>query len=246
MNILKSLLAVLPGFKGDSGASVKPKDEAQVDFQLKRNVAFRDLLDEAQGAFGRVFLISLDDIFAVVDQRSERLEAGVHMICQRAIGARVGASGVFGPIGEGGYFFRFDEPNDERAWAKAVAIVNEIGTKIFGAAYRPDATPPVISLAVVPAAGIRAGEDGVDKERVAQALRVVKGKPRKRVFLDWRKFSHDKAERPDVEWQTIERRKPAAAAEWMPAPSGAAKRPVPGADEAPSRPKAAGGSTSAA
>ena len=53
-------------------------------------------------------------------------------------------------------------------------------------------------------------------------------------FVDRRKLGRDKAKRPDRKGKTLERRKPAAEAEWMPAPGHAAGRPAPGGTEHPS------------
>ena len=208
-------------FKRDARDSAKAK--AEFGSQPKRNVAVPGLLDGPLGGPARVFLISIDDIFATLGQRNELLEAGANLICGRAIRDRVGETGVFGPVDKGAYLFGFDEPSEERAWAKAVAIVDEIGAKIFGVAYRPDATLPVIGLAVTTAAHIRAGQGKVDEGRVAEVLRTVKKKPRRRVFLEWHKAARDRAEHPATAREAIRPGELVAEAQGMPEASGEAR-----------------------
>ncbi|MDP6787901.1 MAG: hypothetical protein QGI13_12315 [Rhodospirillales bacterium] len=168
---------------------------------LDAAVTSEDLLTERRGVFGKVYIIPLSDLFDIIGTPSERLLSALELICERVLEKHVGDRGPWGEIRGEGYFFSFNDANDQEGWAKANEIVDKIGTCILGGRYKRSS----VRLAITQAEDILASgsTDTFEEAKVRAEIESVFGKDSAEVFRDWAELKWKGGPRLDG-WRRVE------------------------------------------
>lgn len=205
-SMAKGFLARLSNMLGTSDGEGKPEEVAAPAAARTDTVRAKDIMVAQDGFFGRIYVVSLDDVLELIGQRSDRLVAGVQLICERTLEEECGANGTFCQKSDGAFFFRLNDADEDRGWARAVRIVNKIGVKVFGERYRTNPDQPQITLAVAEASTLMDNDGGIDMGRVASALRSAKGVAQATLINGWKKFVHNRGRKDEPKWQQLERK----------------------------------------
>ncbi len=213
----KGFLARLSSMLGSSDADREVENIETPTVARTDTVRANDILVAQSGFFGRIYVVSLDDVLELIGQRSDRLVAGVQLICERTLEEECGAHGTFCQKSDGAFFFRLNDTDEDRGWARAVRIVNKIGVKIFGERYRTDPEQPQITLAVAEASTLLDDNGGIDLGKVASALRSAKGVAQATLIGGWKRLVHNRARTNEPQWQQLERKpRSAGMTDWAP------------------------------
>jgi hypothetical protein len=189
------------GKKKNGAARGNSAKSAQSDLSFDGTVSSEDILKERRGVFGKVYIVPLSDLFDIIGKPSERLLSALELICERVLEKQVGDRGPWGEVQGEGYFFSFDDTNDEEAWAKANEIVDEIGISLLGARYKRS----TIRMAIAQAEDIMVPgtEDTFDGAKVRAEIENVVGKDTSEVLREWADLKWKGVARSD-NWQQIE------------------------------------------
>jgi hypothetical protein len=169
-----------------------PNDDDAAD-----DVSAEDILVQRKEVFGKLYVISLKDIYALLGEHSPRVEDGVELACQRAIERHIGSRETFEFMGGGFYIFRFDERTPEEGWALAKQVVDEVGSFFLGERYHPSEDSPMVRVALVDAAEIKDRGGDFIAHKVDEHLDMVHGKSSDQVFKDWHEFHMGRAAQDD-------------------------------------------------
>ena len=169
-----------------------------------------DLLQRRKAVFGKLYVVSLKDIYEIIGDHSPRIEDAVRLMCRHAIERHVGDADPVTLDIAGAFLFRFNERNDAEGWAKAKAVVDEVGTGALGARYEPDRHHPMIRLAVAAPEQVLDAEDRPEPAKVAGTLDAVREVPREQVLITWkaRPIAHEEAADNDRRTPALIARRP--------------------------------------
>lgn len=183
--------------KNETGEHGEPSPTATGDTSAE--VTAKDILSEKKEVFGTLYLISLADIFEALGERSSRLREAVQLICRRAVERHLGGDDTCEIEQRDVYALRISGANDEEAWKKVIAIVDEVGVNVLGERYVRSKTNPMIRIAISEAADLH-DENGFSGVEAAHALEKVRGRSHSEIFGDWKEFQAGKGGKTRGEW----------------------------------------------
>ena len=163
-----------------------------------------DILTRREEAFGGLYLINLDDIFKILGGYSSRIDHAIRSVCARAIERHLGDQNAVEIECEGVYVLRLPDADAAQGWAKAKAIVDEIGRNILGERYIPSETQPMIGLAVVDAESLRNEGGNFDGAAAKNALTMTRGKPRADIWRDWQRLVVERKRSGARDWVRLD------------------------------------------
>ena len=116
----------------------------------------------------KVYVLDLVPFVEALGGEDSRAADKVSLICDMVLENRLFAAGVYSRFGERTFIFRFDGGNDDEGWRRAIAIVNEVGTKLIGLSFVESEGPRM--LAAVGAEELVDDDGEVDAGKVRAAL----------------------------------------------------------------------------
>lgn len=172
-------------------------DDNQSDDDQADDIIAEDILVQRKEVFGKLYVISLKDIYTLLGEHSPRVEDGVQLACQRSIERHIGDRETFEYMGGGYYVFRFDERSPEEDWALAKDVVDEIGSFFLGERYHPSSEHPMVRMALVDADDIKDRGGDFISSKVEESLHRVRDMTAAEVFKDWQEFHMGKTAQDD-------------------------------------------------